>query len=103
MQLLNVYVKFFARFGLPERTVNDNAPNFVSTEFEHFLKQNGIRHTTSAPYHPANNGLAERTAITFKDGMRKMTEGSLRQKLTHFCLVIVEHLNLQLVLLPQNY
>jgi len=48
----------FARFGLPERIVTDNVPNFVSFEFTHFLKQNGITHTTSVPYHPATNGLA---------------------------------------------
>lgn len=50
----------FARYGLPERIVSDNAPNFVSAEFSHFLKQNGIKHTTSVSYHPASNGLAER-------------------------------------------
>jgi len=47
----------FARFALPERIVTDNAPNFFITEFSHFLKQNGVKHTTSAPYHPASNGL----------------------------------------------
>ena len=74
----------FARFGLPERIVTDNAPNLVSTEFSHFLKQNGIKQTTSAPYHPASNGLAERAVKIFKNGMKKMTEGSLRQKLARF-------------------
>ena len=56
----------FARFGLPERSVTDNAPNFVSSEFKYFLKQNGIRHTTSAPYHPATDGLAERAVRILK-------------------------------------
>ena len=45
------------------------------------MKQNGIRHTTSAPYHP---GLAERAVRIFKDGMKKMSEGSLKQKLARF-------------------
>ena len=74
----------FARFGLPDRIVSDNAPNFVSAKFSHFLKQNGVKHVTSAPYHPASNGLAERAVKTFKTGMRKMTEGSLKQKLARF-------------------
>ena len=74
----------FARFGLPDRIVSDNAPNFVSAEFLHFLKQNGVKHVTSAPYHPASNGLAERAVKTFKTAMRKMTEGSLKQKLARF-------------------
>ena len=76
--------EIFARFGLPERIVTDNAPNFVSSEFTYFLKQNGIRHTTSAPYHLATNGLAERAVRIFKDGMKKMSEGSLKQKLARF-------------------
>ena len=74
----------FARFGLPERIVTDNAPNFVSAEFSHFLCQNGIKQTTSAPYHPASNGLAERAAKIFKNGMKKMTVGTLPQKLVRF-------------------
>ena len=75
---------FFARFGLADRIISDNVSNFVSAEFSHFLKQNGVKHTTSVPYHPASNGLAERAVKTFKTGKRKMTEGSLKQKLVRF-------------------
>ena len=50
----------FSTNGLPEMVVTDNGSNFVSEEFEAFLKQNGIRHIKTAPYHPSSNGLAER-------------------------------------------
>ena len=40
----------------------------------HFLKQNGVKCVTSAPYYTASNSLTERAVKTFKTGMRKMTE-----------------------------
>ena len=57
--------------GLPETLVTDNASIFTSKEFELFTKQSGIHHVTSAPYHPASNGLAECTMQTFKKFMKK--------------------------------
>ena len=66
----------FATHGIPEIIVSDNGKSFVSGEFEHFMKQNKIRHVTSAPYHPSTNGAAERTVQTFKSAMIKMTLSS---------------------------
>ena len=71
----------FARFGLPETIVTDNGPGFVSQEFELFLKSNGIKHRTSAPYHPASNGLAERAVQIVKKGLKKVTTGSISSRL----------------------
>ena len=71
----------FSRFGIPDRIVSDNASYFVSAEFGEFMTKNGIKHSTSAPYHPVSNGLAERALKMFKTGMRKMTQGTLKQKL----------------------
>ena len=61
----------FATHGLPEMLVTDNGSAFTSQEFTDFLRKNGIRHVTSAPYHPATNGLAERAVQTFKAAMKK--------------------------------
>lgn len=43
----------FATHGIPELLVSDNGSVFTSAEFKCFTQQNGIRHATSAPYHPA--------------------------------------------------
>ena len=67
--------------------VSDNGPQLKSEEFEQFLKRNGIKHITPAPYHRATNGLAERCVESFKNGMKNETEvKSLNIKLAQFLL-----------------
>ena len=48
----------FAQFGVPETVVSDNGLCFVSEEFSTLLLGNGVKHITSAPYHPATNERA---------------------------------------------
>ncbi|XP_032903205.1 uncharacterized protein K02A2.6-like [Amblyraja radiata] len=76
----------FARYGLPEQICSDNGPQFVSEDFKKFLKTNGIKHYTSAPYHPATNGLAERFVQTFKKALKAMKHEDLpmQHKLDNF-------------------
>lgn len=77
----------FATHGIPAVLVSDNGPSLVSAEFEHFMKKNGIKHVTTAPYHPSSNGCAERAeraVRAFKEGIKKMGEGSVETKLSRF-------------------
>ncbi|XP_064402603.1 uncharacterized protein K02A2.6-like [Halichondria panicea] len=74
----------FATHGIPELLVSDNGSVFTSVEFKDFVKTQGIRHTTSAPYHPATNGLAERAVQTFKAYMKKAPNAPLRDNLSQF-------------------
>ena len=54
-------------------------------EFKECIKQNGIRHVRSAPYHPTSNGLAERWAVqTLKAFMKKETNGTVDIRLSSF-------------------
>ena len=62
--------------GLPDDVVSDNATSFISSEFKRFAKQEGFRHTTSAPYHPSSNGAAERVVQNFKQTLKKLRHGS---------------------------
>eukprot|EP00731_Ephydatia_muelleri_P017061 Em0010g159a len=74
----------FSRFGIPETVMTDNGPCFSSREFHDFLKNNCVTHIRSAPYHPSSNGMAERAVQTVKQGVKKMTTGTLRDKLARF-------------------
>lgn len=74
----------FTRFGIPESIVSDNGPQFTSNEFTEFCYLNGIRHVHVPPYNPSSNGLAERVVQTFKKGFKKMSEGSIQDKISHF-------------------
>ncbi|KAK3781052.1 hypothetical protein RRG08_046355 [Elysia crispata] len=85
---IDILLTIFARFGLPKQIVSHNAPNFTSDEFKNFVRSNAIKHITSAPYHPATNGIAERFVQIFKNAMKSAKKdcGSLHTKLSKFLL-----------------
>ena len=57
---------------------------FVSKEFEQFMQRNGIKHVTSAPAHPSSSGLAEHAVKTFKNGLSRLKDGSITDRLSRF-------------------
>ena len=71
----------FATHGLPEMLVSDNGPSFTSLEFQEFMQKNGIHHVKCAPCHLAS---AERAVQTFKEGLKKVTQGDIQTHLAHF-------------------
>ena len=74
----------FATFGIPEAVISDNGTCFVREVFQTFMSRNGIIHIKVALKHPASNGLAERSLQSVKEGLNKMTTGSLETKLARF-------------------
>ena len=64
--------------------VSDNGPQVAAEEFEKFCKSNGIRHTRIAPYHPSSNGFVERAVRVVKQGLKKLTQGNLSDRLNKF-------------------
>lgn len=69
-QTINHFRDLFARFGLPVTVHSDNGSPYNSDEFKTFLKQNGVKHTTSAPYYPRSNGLAENSVSYAKSKLK---------------------------------
>ena len=60
--------------------MTDNGPQFTSTEFQLFLNTTGIKHITTAPFHPATNGQAERFVQSFKHAMKCEQQSTSQQK-----------------------
>ena len=85
---INALRYLFSSYGIVEEIVSDNGPQFVSSEFQNFVKTNGIKHIRSAPYHPSSNGEAERAVRTFKTSMKTMKSepGTMNQKIARFLL-----------------
>ncbi|XP_037930421.1 uncharacterized protein K02A2.6-like [Teleopsis dalmanni] len=50
----------FSLEGIPKTIVSDNGLQFTAQAFKHFCSKLGIKHITTAPFHPASKGLAER-------------------------------------------
>ena len=86
--VMEILRQVFSRFRIPEVLVSDNGSCFASAEFESFLKENGVKHITSTPYHPACNGLAERAVQILKKGLKKVTEGSIQ---THLAKILMSY------------
>ncbi|CAF1275192.1 unnamed protein product, partial [Didymodactylos carnosus] len=78
--LCNVLEQAIDWLGPPETLVSDNGPPFSSYEMKDFYKKYGIEHVTTAPYHPASNGLAERFVRSFKEGMMKEQQAGQTNK-----------------------
>jgi len=64
------FAKCFTRWGLPEEIITDNGRQFISLEFEEFLKQHGIKHLKTSLYHPQANGAIERFNRVVKDCLK---------------------------------
>ena len=95
--------KIFAKHGLPATLVSDNGSNFTSSEFQEFMKTNGIKHIKVAPHHPTSNGLAERTVRVANEGFEKIAGGTFKRSYLDPFSVIEQPLRVRLECNPQSY
>ena len=61
----------FARYGIPDKVISDNGPQFRSQEYATFVKAWVFTHITSSPYHSRTNGKAEGAVKIAKSLLRK--------------------------------
>ena len=59
-KIITAFSEIFSRFGYPYSLKTDNGPQFVSKEFEEFLRQCGVEHRRSPLLWPQANGEVER-------------------------------------------
>lgn len=77
-----------APYGSVKCIRSDNGTEYTSKEFQELLNKNGIRHETSAPYSPHQNGTAERNWRTLFEMARCMiTESGLPKELWTYAVM----------------
>lgn len=74
----------FATFGIARRVMSNNGTAFVSDEIRTFYERNGVEAITSAPYHPATNGQAERYIAELKKALVQDTTRPIQRRLNRF-------------------
>ena len=65
------------RHGCPEKILTDNGPAYAGKIFKQECLKWGIRQFSAATYHPATNGLAERTIGTLKRSAERIANGAM--------------------------
>ena len=50
----------FDRHGIRYEVRSDNGPQYTSRDFKDFARKWSFKHTSSSPYNPQGNGLAEK-------------------------------------------
>ena len=69
-EVITALTNIFARFGYPEELVSDNGKQFISAEFETYLKSCSIQHIRVSPYYARSNGKLERFHQYLKKNFR---------------------------------
>jgi len=72
-----------ARYGLPSILISDNGGEFCNANFDKWLREFGVSHRLTSPYHPQTNGMTERFNGTIQKLLLKLTGGDPRKWTKH--------------------
>lgn len=86
-ETIAIFREYFGQWGLPCTLISDNGSSFCSEEMQKFLKDLGIKHIMTPPYHPATNGQAENSVRTVKKFLKKCNWRTLDDELFKFLLM----------------
>ena len=64
-----------ARYGTPSVLITDNGGEFTSKAFENWMREMGIEHHLTSPYHPQSNGKCERMNGTLQKVIKRLSQG----------------------------
>ena len=70
--VIKCLTSIFTRWGFPEKLTSDNGSQFTSKTFTCWLRDKGIAHSRSTPYHPQGNGVVERLHRTLNTVVGKI-------------------------------
>ena len=76
--ITTAFEEVFTEHGYPDELVSNNGPCYRGKQFSEFLRRKGIKHTTSSPYYPQSNGLAEAYVKVIKNMMKKAQQCKVR-------------------------
>ena len=66
----------FARFGIPKAIISDGGSHFCNRLFDNLMKNFGVTHKVSTPYHPQSNGQGELANREIKGILQKTVNPS---------------------------
>lgn len=81
---------WICRFGLPATIFSDQGPAFTSELTRELAKILGIQWKLHIPYHPQSAGVVERMNRAIKDKLKKATQSTLKDWLTHLMAVLFQ-------------
>ena len=82
-----------APYGSVERLRSDNGGEYISEEFKSLLLRNHIKHETSSPYSPHQNGTAERAWRSIFDMARcLLIDAELPKQLWTYAVMTSAHI-----------